>query len=339
MQKTHASGLNPMSEKPSAKHWTQRKEIKNKTGINVLLGVMRVFGPRVVKIVVIPVALYYFLVSKETRQVSRGYSRRIETRTAGAQSASAFQVYRHILSFSQSMVDRMYAWRCGLQESSFLSHDFELLNHALSAQSGGAIILVSHLGNFDLAISRSHMTPDKTFNVVMNTKHSQTYNQFREKIFKDEQIRFIDPDDITPLAMVDLSDRIGRGEILVIAADRASSVNNKSTVAVDFLGEDAHFPIGPYVLAHLLDVPVYTLYAIVTRGKVLIDFKLFAQSIKLSRVDRGKALSFYAQNYANNLQQHCLKYPLQWYNFFDFWAKYEDLSKAEQTMNCDQEET
>ena len=324
-----------MNEEVSARHWTQRKEIKNKTGINILLGVMRIFGPRVVKIVVIPVAFYYFLVSAETRQASRGYLKRIETLSRGEQSASTFQVYRHILSFSQSMVDRMYAWRCGLPESEFLSHDFELLNYALSAQSGGAVILVSHLGNFDLAISRSYMSPDKTFNVVMNTKHSQTYNQFREKMFHDEQIRFIDPDDITPLAMVDLSDRIGRGEILVIAADRASSVNNKSTVAVEFLGEDANFPIGPYVLAHLLDVPVYTLYAIVTKGKVLIDFKLFAQRIKLSRVDRGEALSSHAQTYANNLQQHCLQYPLQWYNFFDFWAKHDSL--ADRNRNCDQE--
>ncbi|NKB61071.1 MAG: hypothetical protein GKR95_02655 [Gammaproteobacteria bacterium] len=338
--------------KQETQHWTERKEISNKSGISILLFFMKLVGPGFVKVLVIPVAFYYYLSSKETRRVSKRYLTRVHkairdsrfteasqnnTReipatalrysVAGllgldrAQKVRWFHVYRHILAFSHSMVDRMFAWKYGLPESKYKGSDFDCLAEVLDGKGKGAIILVSHLGNFDVAISRSHLNPETTFNIVINMRHSQTFNQFRGKIFSEKKVRFIDPQDITPMTMIDLSQRIDQGEILVIAADRTTTSDSSTSVGIKFLGAEANFPIGPFVLAHLLQSPVYTLFSIRKSGNFLIDFKLFKSQIQLPRSNRQAAITCYAAQYANQLESNCKRYPFQWYNFFDFWSR------------------
>ena len=123
------------------------------------------------------------------------------------------------------------------------------------------------------------------------------------------------------MTMIDLSQRIDQGEILVIAADRTTTSDSSTSVGIKFLGAEANFPIGPFVLAHLLQSPVYTLFSIRKSGNFLIDFKLFKSQIQLPRSNRQAAITCYAAQYANQLESNCKRYPFQWYNFFDFWSR------------------
>ena len=41
--------------------------------------------------------------------------------------------------------------------------------------------------------------------------------------------------------------------------------------------------------------------------------------LKFPRKTRGQAMQQIIQRYAERLQTYCLKEPLQWFNFFDFW--------------------
>ena len=45
----------------------------------------------------------------------------------------------------------------------------------------------------------------------------------------------------------------------------------------------------------------------------------FANPITLSRTNREADLQKYIQQYANRLEYYTLKYPYQWFNFFDFF--------------------
>jgi len=87
-----------------------------------------------------------------------------------------------------------------------------------------------------------------------------------------------------------------------------------------FLGEPAPFPQGPYILAHLLECRVYLMFCLREQGRYRIFFEHFAERIRLPRHEREAALAKWVERYARCLEDYSQRAPLQWYNFFDFWA-------------------
>ncbi len=308
-------------------HWSSQSERASNWGIAFLISLMKFTGPGFIKLVVIPVSLYYFLTSPDTRKVSREYIKRLEKmREDNGKSVNlpggflSWTVFRHMLNFSQSMVDRIYSWNSKEKAVKYEVEGREIMDSVLNVDSQGAIIFVSHLGNFDLAIARTNLTPNKRFNIIMDTSHTRTYNNYRDKIFDSSQVRFIEPSEITPLVTMDLVNRTANGEVVFIAADRTVSSDSKNTVLAEFLGDLAAFPIGPYIMAHLLEVPAYIMFSVQRSNLCLIRFEAFEDRISISRQDRDQAIRRYAQKFACRLELACFEFPLQWYNFYDFWV-------------------
>ena len=305
----------------------QSEERASDYGIAILIFILRITGSFFVKLLVVPVALFYFLTSRESRAVSNRYLqhlRQCQRSTVATHKALDYRdwwfEYRHILSFAHSMVDRVHSWTLESKLPKYQIDGEELMGSMLGTQSVGGMIFVSHLGNFDLAIARRSLIPNKHFNIVMDTSQTQIYNKYRNQLFHSDQISFIEPDGITPLKAMELVERVRNGEIVIIAADRVSEASEKNSVCVNFLGGLAAFPSGPYILAHLLEVPVFTLFALQKKDRCLIRFEAFQNQIVLSRKNRQEDIARYAQLFASKLEQECLEFPLQWYNFYNFWA-------------------
>jgi predicted LPLAT superfamily acyltransferase len=47
----------------------------------------------------------------------------------------------------------------------------------------------------------------------------------------------------------------------------------------------------------------------------------FAERITLPRQSRNEAAAAWAGRYAARLADYAARFPLQWYNFYDFWAE------------------
>ena len=296
-------------------------------GIAFLIGVMKLTGPRFVKLLVVPVALYYFLSSPNTRKVSNIYLTQLRrfSKARGMPidlpgNSLRWLTFKHILSFARSIVDRVHVWSAGAGAIRYQVEGRELMENVLSDERHGALFLVSHLGNFDLAMACSEYAIGNRFTVVLATASTRKYNKFRDKIFKSEQVQFIEPGALTPTKVVSLIERVANGEVIIIAADRVFNANAKNSARVDFLGGKAAFPSGPFIIAHLLEVPVYCIFALQKRDSCLIRFEMFEQKVLLPRKQRQLAIRRYAQKFAARLERECLDFPLQWYNFYDFWA-------------------
>ena len=86
----------------------------------------------------------------------------------------------------------------------------------------------------------------------------------------------------------------------------------------------ARFPSGPFLLAALLDCPAGTLFC-VREGR---RFRMFIDDLpeltSTSRRDRGAAIERAVTVYAARLESLCIRYPLQWFNFFPYWSHPED---------------
>ena len=97
-------------------------------------------------------------------------------------------------------------------------------------------------------------------------------------------------------------------------------------MAVPFLGSPAPFSTGPYILASIMECPVYLLSCVRDGAGYRVALELFAEKIELPRHSRQAAIAAHAARYAQWLEAQCLAYPYQFYNFYDFWSV-EDLAE------------
>jgi predicted LPLAT superfamily acyltransferase len=92
-------------------------------------------------------------------------------------------------------------------------------------------------------------------------------------------------------------------------------------VQAEFLGRPAPFAMGPYVLAHVLECPVLLFFCLREGAGYKVHLEPFAERIVLPRQSRDEAARSWAGRYAARLADYATRFPLQWYNFYDFWAE------------------
>jgi predicted LPLAT superfamily acyltransferase len=120
--------------------------------------------------------------------------------------------------------------------------------------------------------------------------------------------------------MLEVREALARGEAVGLLADRV--VAGDRTRRCMFFGAPAEFAEGPFVLAAALRVPV-VLFCALRRddGSYRIQFERLPPAVYASeRADRESALQRECERYALWLEARCREAPLNWFNFYDFWA-------------------
>jgi predicted LPLAT superfamily acyltransferase len=160
---------------------------------------------------------------------------------------------------------------------------------------------------------------DVKLTVLVHTRHAQRFNRLLAVLNHESQADVIQVADITAATAVELSERVARGEFVVIAADRVPVSAAPRVVTVPFLGDEAPFPVGPYVLAGLLNCRVYLLFCLRAGDGYHLFIEPFAETVRLPRVGRDAALRPIVARFAARLEHYCRMAPLQWCNFYPFW--------------------
>ena len=306
-------------------HWTQIEERGMNWAMWLLLRIYLLFGRRFLQLFLYPVVLYYWLTHRPARQASQAYLNRLAVFSPSLKlSGSFFWSYKHFISFANAIIDKLAAWSGALSQTDVEYYGRNELIARIS-KGQGAVLLGSHLGN--LEVCRVIADFDKTIhiNVLLDNKHAQKFNQLLKKTNDNSQLNLIQITEITAATYMVLRNKINNGELVIIAADRTPVSNRQRVTKVTFLGADALFPQGPLILASLLECPVYTVFCLKQHSKNVIYFDLFSDSLMFPRKTREEAIQKMIQRYAECLQTYCLKEPLQWFNYFDFWhASYDE---------------
>lgn len=293
-------------------------------GMWLLLRIYLLFGRRFLQLFLYPVVIYYWLTHRQARQASQAYLNRLAVFAPSLKlSGSFFWSYNHFISFANAIIDKLAAWSGALSQTDVEYHGRnELIAEIRKGQ--GVVLLGSHLGN--LEVCRVIADFDKTIhiNVLLDNKHAQKFNQLLKQTNDNSQLNLIQVTEITAATSMLLRNKISSGELVIIAADRTPVSNRQRVTKVTFLGADALFPQGPFILAALLECPVYTVFCLKQHSKNVIYFDPFSDSLKFPRKTREQAMQQIIQRYAERLQTYCLKEPLQWFNFFDFWRVSHD---------------
>jgi predicted LPLAT superfamily acyltransferase len=189
------------------------------------------------------------------------------------------------------------------------------------------LLIGAHLGNLEVLRAVAATRGLAAVNAVVYTDHAQRFNEILRSVNSDFNVNLIQVSELGPDTAILLKDKIDAGELLVIVGDRTPPAQNGRVSRVPFLGELASFPQGPYILAALLDCPVYLFFGLREGRRYRVYFELFAQRIELQRNTRAQQLDEYARQYAERLQAHCLRAPYQWFNFYNFWREGASTTK------------
>ena len=306
------------------KHWAQIEERGIVWGMDLLLKIYLIFGRKVLQVFLYPVVSYYWLSNSKARAASREYLERVSYYVDNPEINNGLKCsYQHFISFANALIDKLAAWSGSLtlNDIEYYGRD-AIISHIDKGQ--GVLILGSHLGNLEVCRVIAELRNKVTINVLIHTKHTEKFNALLNKYATTGRLNLIQVGSVNAATAMLLQDKIEAGELVIIAADRTPiSGQGSRTSQAEFLGKIASFPQGPFILALLLKCPVYTLFCLKRDNKQIIYFDHFSDALTVPRKERAATIQQWVDGYATRLQAYCLKAPLQWFNFYDFWQTEE----------------
>ena len=298
-------------------HWADINEVSASFGMKILFLVYRVFGRLPVLIILYPVILWFFVVSKIARESSRDYLRRLYVYSGGTSpEPSSLNVFRHLYAFGECILDKLIIWSGRIDDLHYSLEGLEEF-HSHAGAGLGAVVAVSHLGNLDFCRAIGQLYPDINLTVLVHTSHAVKFNHLLKSINPESALNIIQVSKFSMHDAMLLSEKIQKGGLIAIAGDRVPLLWS-NTVSVNFLGSKADFPVGAYMLSKTLGCPLFSLTSI----KVAGSYQLSCQKIsELGRGEKSGSIEEVAQAFANRLEEGCLKSPFQWFNFYPFWQR------------------
>lgn len=279
------------------------------SGYKVFIWLLRTFGLGAAYALLCFVVIYFVPFAPRQSRSVWIYARRILGRS---RLKSAGFIVRSYFAFGKSIIDRV-AIGSGMEEC--FSYEFE--NHRMMLdliESGkGYILIGAHVGSWQVGAPFFGRYGAR-INVVM-------YDHERgevKKVLKDNTHE--DMFKVIPIAedglshIFEITDALRSGELVCFQGDRY--MNEDRFLEADFLGHRAKFPLGPFLLASRLKVPVVFYFAMREKGRKY-RFHFFSPEVEgLSgkRLEEGIFRSYVAE-----LESIVRKYPEQWFNYYDFW--------------------
>jgi predicted LPLAT superfamily acyltransferase len=301
----------------TARHWADWNEVTFVAGIRLLFGVHHHLGRWPFRLCLGPVILAYWLLHAPARRASRDYLERWNRVFGGPRLSSL----RHFLHFGDVLLDKLRAVSGDFPQGEVMALGVEAVRPLLESGRGG-VMITAHIGCLELCQAAAAWVPTLRLNVLVHTRHAERFNALLRQLQPQSTLRLLQVTEVDPATAADLAARVAGGEFVAIVGDRVP-VGGGRTMTATFLGADADFPIGPWVLASLLRCPVFLLSCHRRQGERAYRLLLepLAEVIELPRAARAQRLQGWVQTYADWLQRQLADAPYEWFNFFDFWSQ------------------
>ena len=228
----------------------------------------------------------------------------------GCLRASWYTYVNHCL-FAQIVVDR-FAVFAGKRFK--LDIDGYEYFQQLELETKGFVILSSHIGCYEVA-GYSLISKSKRFNALVFGGEKATVMKGRQEALSEHNIRMIPVrEDMSHLFIV--NEALSNNEIMSMPADRI--VGSAKVVKVNFFGETASLPAGPFSVATMNGLDALAVNVMKISAK---RYKVYVTRLSYdTQAPRKQQMQQLANCYVEELEHRVRQYPSQWFNFYDFWS-------------------
>jgi predicted LPLAT superfamily acyltransferase len=282
-------------------------------GYRFFIALIRHTGLRFTYCFIRIVAVHYLLFSR--KRPIRYYFREIH----GYRGAKVVKsIYRNYCLLGETLVDKV-ALLSGFRTGYTFTFEGEEYLHEMSGRGGGGMLIGAHMGNWEVAGQLLERISTRV-NIVMIEAEHERIRRILDEVILQKSFRVIaQKDDYSHLFMIDQAFR--NNEFVVVHGDRYTP--GASTLVIPFMGRLARFPTGPLYLASKQGVPVSFVFTLKDSGT---HYHFYATPGKIfpypSRVKtRKEEIRKMMESYVTSLEKMVKRYPLQWFNYYQFWEK------------------
>ena len=278
-------------------------------GYRIFVWVLKTWGVLPAYFLLRFVALYYFFFSfKASRQIYSLYRYKL----GNSRLASVFKLYNNYYLLGQSIIDKVVLMS-GIKNNFSFNFDGEENLLKIAGMQKGGILLSAHIGNWDVAghLFTRLQTP---INIVLYDGEHEQIKEYLEGVTGKRNVNIIViKNDLSHIYAI--SDAFNKNELVCMHADRFLPGNK--TLTADFLGQQAKFPMGPFLLAATFKVPVSFVFA---AKESKLHYHFFASEIKeYSNFGKGQLMQEMLNDFAKEMESKLKLYPEQWFNYYNFW--------------------
>ncbi len=271
------------------------------------------FGVRSAYFLLFFVASYYFLFLTESNRAIFYYFRK---RLGYGYLRSKIAVFRSYYTFGATIIDKVTISSGARDQFTFEFDGIELLKKLLADKQGG-VLISAHVGNFEIA-EHFFAQIDLNFqiNIVTTDQERSDIKTYLDSVTKKSTVKYIYiKEDLSHI--FEINSALARNELVCFTGDRY--FEGVKCLQEKFLGEEAKFPAGPFLIASRLKVPVVFVYVM---KEPKLHYHLYAREAQVAKRDEAGLLRTYVQSVESILA----KYPLQWFNYFNFWNQLDRKS-------------
>jgi predicted LPLAT superfamily acyltransferase len=252
------------------------------------------------------VASYYFIFLKKSNASIFYYFRK---RLGYSYFKSKRMVFNSYYTFGQTIIDKI-AIGAGLKNKFTYEHDGREILIKLLEEKKGGVLISAHIGNFEIAEHFfSEIDVNFQINLVTTDLEHSTIKNYLESITQKPSIKFIlISDDLSHIFEINAA--LAKNELVCFTGDRY--FEGVKSLSDQLLGQEALFPAGPFLIASRLKVPVVFVYVMKEPN---LHYHLYTREAKVKHRDEIGLL----REYVESVEKMISEYPLQWFNYFDFW--------------------
>jgi lauroyl/myristoyl acyltransferase len=237
------------------------------------------------------------VVGKTLGKMTGATGRRLDALTRGVFREFAM-CFSDLVSTNRQPVDRLSAL---VGSTSGAEH--------LNGLAGGVISLTAHVGNWELAGRLLARRAARTTHVVVAEEEGRELERWVRR--NGDGVHFVTRS--RPTVSLTLVAALRRGEVVALQGDRA--LGTRGDALVPFFGDLAPFPLGPFLLAAAVGVPVVPAFCVLDT-----DYRYRVIVMDPLHVWTGGERDALAA-WVRSLEALVRERPTHWFNFFDIWAR------------------
>lgn len=292
-------------------NWQKQQERGAGWAIAFLFWVARHLGRPLARVVAFFPVLWFFLTGSAARAAVRDYLARVQP-----QPVRHRDVWHQFARFGMVALDRIFLLAGSSGYRNRVTGDAMV---EATVARGGALLFVAHFGSFESMRVVGARQKQLPLAILMDRAIGAMFTSALERVDPELAANVIDASQGGPSLVLKLKEALAAGKLVGIMADRARGA--EATLAVDFLGSPAHFPLSPWQLALALKCPVILGFSIARgQGRYESYFELFSTGFDAPRAARQQVIAEAVQGYAARLEHWVRQAPDNWFNFYPFWA-------------------